>query len=406
MIKKIINSFKKLSKVKKILVITGVIAIGFGIKKLTAKDEDTVVYKTEKVSKGEVVSLVSETGEITTSGKIDVNSTINGMVEEVYVKNGDTVKSGQNLYKVKSSASDIDKAESYFTYVSAKNSLESAKANLYTLQAKMFGEWDEFVENAEKDEYDENHTENRNLPEYHIPEKEWLAAEAGYKNQQQVIAATQTNLNKAWLNYQAVTSGTVKSPIEGVVANLSINTGQEVSTDDVSLMIKNRGDTWVKLAVSETDVSEIKARQKASVSVDAVKKLEIEGIVDRVDDVGTDSSGIITYNVYVNVGQVDESVRAGMTVQIDIETQRVEDSLVVTNSAVKTYQGSKAVQIIDERTGELLYKPVKIGVVGDTKTEIVLGLEEGEEIVIGQTTTSSQTSTSNSGFIGLPGMGH
>ncbi len=402
MIKKILGKFKKLSKKKKIVLAIVLVGAIYGINKMTGKKEESVSYKTEKVSKGGVVSLVSETGEITTSGKVDVNSTINGMVEEVYVKNGDSVKSGQKLYKVKSSASDIDKANAYSTYMSAKTSLESANTSLYTLQAKMFGEWDEFVENAEKDEYDDSHTENRNLPEYHIPEKEWLAAEANYKNQQQVIAQAQSSLNKAWLSYQAVTSGTVKAPIEGVIANLSINTGQEIATNDVSLMIKNSGDTWVKLAVSENDVSELKTGQRAVVSVDAISELEIEGIVDRIDEIGTDTSGIITYNVYVNVGKIDESVRAGMTVQIDIETQKVEDVLTITNSAIKTYQGSKAIQIIDVKTGELLYKPVKIGIEGDARTELVSGLSEGEEIVVGQ--ASSTSSDTNSGFMTMPGM--
>lgn len=243
-----------------------------------------------------------------------------------------------------------------------------------------------------------------NDPTYIQQHADWLAAEANYLNQQQVIKKAQVALSAAWLSYQEVTSGIIKSPISGTIANLALSAGQEVNPETIALMIKNNSDSWAKLAVSESDISDIQAGQKATVIVDALKGSEIEGIVDRVDDIGTDTSGIITYNIYVNLGQVEENIKAGMTVQIDIETKSAQDVLAVTNSAIKTYQGEKAVQVLDKKSGELLYIPVEIGIVGDSKTEILKGISEGDEIITSQTTDSSQDSGSSGGILPMGGM--
>lgn len=117
---KIIEKFKKLSKRNKILLLIGLVLIAILLSKTLGSKKEAVTYKTEKVKKGNVVSLVSETGEILTSGKADINSTITGVVEEVYVKNQDMVKSGQSLFKVKSTASQAEKSTAYSSYLGVK----------------------------------------------------------------------------------------------------------------------------------------------------------------------------------------------------------------------------------------------------------------------------------------------
>ncbi|RLC35071.1 hypothetical protein DRH14_01655 [Candidatus Shapirobacteria bacterium] len=389
---KIIKKFKKLSKRNKTLLIVGLVIIIILINQTAEKKEKKITYKRELVKKGKVVSTVSETGEILTTGKVNINSTITGMVEDVYIKNGDIVKNGQSLFKVKSTASQAEKTTAYSTYLGAKNALESAKSVQHSLQSTSFSANQKFINDAVARDLLEND------PTYIQQRADWLAAEANYLNQVQIIKKAQVALNAAWLNYQAVTSGTIKAPIKGTIANLAVSIGQEVNSNTIALMIRNDSNSWAKLAVSESDISNIEVGQKATVLIDALKGIEIEGTVDRVDDIGTDTSGIITYGVYINLGQVEKKIKAGMTVQIDIETKRVENVLVVSNSAVKTYQGEKTVQVLDKESGGLLYIPVKIGIVGDSKTEILNGISEGDEIIIGQTTSSTKNSSDKKGM--------
>jgi multidrug efflux pump subunit AcrA (membrane-fusion protein) len=391
--KNLIAKSKKLSKKKKIILFFVLIVLSFFAYKTFFKKTDEIVYKTEKVKKGTIVSLVSDTGEILTSGKVDIPSTITGIAENVYVKNGDIVTANQKLFSVKSTASQAEKSSAYATYLKAKTSLESAENSLLTLESKMWSAHEEYKRIGWDKEWDD--------PTYIQTNRDFLAAEASYKSQQEVIAQTKVSLTNAWLEYQTVAGGDVTAPIAGTIANLSVSPGQQVKTGDVSVMIKNDTDSWAKLSVSEGDIGKIAVGQTATVYVDAISDSQIEGIVDRFDDIGSDTSGIITYNVYLNLGRVEETVKAGMTVQIDIETAKAEDVLLVSNTAIKTYQGVKSVQVLDEDLGEPLYLPVEIGIVGDTQTEIKKGISEGQEIIVSQSSTSDSGSSSST----FPGAG-
>ena len=60
------------------------------------------------------------------------------------------------------------------------------------------------------------------------------------------------------------------------------------------------------------------------------------------------------------------------------------------------------VQILDKNTGELIYLPIKVGIVGPIKSEIVSGLEEGQEVVVSSGESSSKDSGSS--LIKVPGV--
>jgi HlyD family secretion protein len=115
--------------------------------------------------------------------------------------------------------------------------------------------------------------------------------------------------------------------------------------------------------------------------VDALDDKEYQAEVKRVDEVGTVESGVVSFNFYLALNESDLMVRQGMTVQAEITTSEKQDVILVKNEAIKPYQGGKAVQVIG-KTGNLIYKPVEVGIRGVNKSEIVSGLEVGEEIVI------------------------
>lgn len=398
---------KSLSIFKKVVIVGAILISIFFLFNQSGNKKHEPSYKVQKIKQGTIVNVVSETGEIMTSGKTDVSSSINGIVEELYVDNGDVVEKGQNLYKVNSTATDQQRAKAYSDYLKAKADLETAKANQYGLQADMFEEWDEFKELAESDDYEDSdgnpRYENRALPEFHIPEKEWLEAESIYINQEQVVAQNQAALNNAWLLYQATTDGIVTAPANGTIANLSIALSQYIDTSTTSLVIDSKQDTWIKILLNEADISTVKKGQKATISVDVLKNEEFIGVVERVDEFGSTENGVVTYGVYLSLSDPKNIVKPGMTVQADIETQRKENVLIVPNSAIKPHQGSKAIQIIDKKTGQIRYQPIKVGIVGTTTSEVIGGLKEGQEIIISQTQSEDDAQQgSGRGMFGPP----
>lgn len=390
LISELFDKFKLLSLKKKIVVIIVifiVLATGWQtFSNLTKKPP----YTLTKATVENLSEIVSETGNIVTNGKTEVFSPTNGVVEEVFVENGQIVAKGEELFKVESSATEQEKQAAYSTYLTAQTVLNSAKSTLSTYQSAMFDAWDTYKTLAENDTYENSDgtpkNDQRSLPEFHIAQKNWFAAEAKYKDQQTAIAQGQAQVASTYALYQATQNSIVKAPIAGIISNLSITKGNSVNIKSLTntipvLTVANFSSTEVVLALSESDIVKVKRGQKALIDVKAVKEKKYEGVLERVDYVGTETGGVIKYFVYIKVLNPDDNLRPGMTADVDIVTKSLSNVLVVPNSAVKPYQGKKAVRVVDKVTKQIKYIPVETGVKGESKTEIIKGLNEGQEVI-------------------------
>lgn len=379
---------KNLSSKMKIVVVVVVLAIIYAIFSF-GKGDPEISYKTEEVKKGNIVNIVSETGEISTTSKTSVMSSIKGIVTNVYVENGDKAIRGQNLFSVTSTATQEERAISYSTFQSAASALNIAKNTYLSKEATAYRVLDDVS----------GHDEDETLTQRETR----IAAESTRDSAYDSMKAAEATHAKAWLAYQATIDGTVKATANGTIANLSIAQGQGVNETSDALVIESDGNTWIELAVNETDIPTVKKGQVTTISIDALKNKEFTGTVERVDSIGTVTSGIVTYNVYVLINESDQEMKPGMTAQVDIQTQKKENVLVVLNSAIKPYQGGRAVQILDKKTNELIYLPIEVGIVGPTKSEVVNGLEEGQKIILSQSETTSKEGGSGGSILRVPG---
>lgn len=390
-IKSLTNRFRHLSLKKKILVILGILILFIVISQVISNATKEPPYTEAVVTKGNIIEVVTETGNITTSGRTDIYSPTNGIVENVFVANGETVIEGQELFTVKSTATEQEQKNAYANYLAAVASANTAKSTADSLRAQMYGEWDSFRNLATNDTYEESdgtpNEQKRESAEFQIAQDEWQAAEAKYKDQQTVQAQAQAQVSSTWLLYQATQNATVTAPISGRVSNLAATIGSSVTinipTQPVSpvLVLSENNTTEVHLPLSETDIAKVRPGQEAAIEISAVHDKTYKGIVTRVDDIGTNIQGVVEYTVYLQIIDPDPRLRPGMTADVDIITSKLEDVLVVPNAAVKPYQGGRAVRAVDSKTGEIIYIPVKIGIRGESNTEIISGLNEGQSII-------------------------
>src|SRR5260221_12759835 len=119
------------------LIILGLLYFGYTkyFKKTTAATQT----QTAQVTKGTIVSSVSASGSILTSNVLPITSSAAGVVSQVLVKDGDHVTKGQKIAKIElDPAGAQNNASDYASYLSAKNNLDSAKTNQYSLQSAMF----------------------------------------------------------------------------------------------------------------------------------------------------------------------------------------------------------------------------------------------------------------------------
>lgn len=383
--------FKKTRRRNKIItIVVLVIALFF----LTAPiRESAPEYTTIPVTVGTVSDLVSESGNVTSSGRFDVYPTSTGYIEEVYVQNGDTVESGANLFKVKSTATQQEKASAYVDYTNALATLNAAKSKMNSLQSALFKANQAFL----NDKGVSNPSDAQKVdPKYVQQKADWLQAESDYNNQAAVIGAAQAGLNKAAIAYQATQDSITVAPAAGTIANFSAALGEKVtaatSTSPTLVVLSGISTPTIKIAFNEVDVNKLKIGQKATITFDAFRDKKYAGTVKTIDTAGTNTNGVITYNVTVGITNPDPNIKTEMTATVSIETAKHTNVLTVPNSAIKPYKGGKAVIVqgadrenqVKNKAGKVVpfhYVPVKVGLKGITTTEITSGVQEGTKVV-------------------------
>ncbi len=398
--------FLSLSFKKKLLVVGIIVVIAIVIGVIVRNNANNSGYVFENVQKTNLSEVVSESGEIVSNGDAAVYSPTNGYIAEMYVQNGQQVKKGQNLFKVISNATEQEKQTAYASYLSAKATLEADTASLYSLQSSMFAAWKVYTDLATNSTYQNSDgspvTSNRVLPAFTTAQDDWFAAESKYKNQQGVIAKDNASVASSWTAYQATQTTTITAQMDGTVANISAGSGDSVAVQSLLdpsptpvLLLTNDTMTTAKISVGQSNIAKIQKGQKIVILPDAYKDKTYTGTVLRIDSIGQNAAGVVTYNVYAQVDDNDNQLRAGMTFDVDITTKEVKNVLTVSNGAIVLYQGGKAIRILKNNT--VTYIPVIIGVKGLDRTEIVKGVTENQQIISALTNVTA----TRPGLLGL-----
>ena len=126
------------------------------------------------------------------------------------------------------------------------------------------------------------------------------------------VESAQTDLNNS----------VIRSPIDGVVIRRNTDVGQTVAasfqTPDLYLLAKDLRKMVIQTSVSEADVGLIKAGQAVRFVVDAYPEREFEGKVQQFRLNATNTAGVVTYTIIVDVENPDELLKPGMTAQTRI----------------------------------------------------------------------------------------
>jgi HlyD family secretion protein len=393
--------FSFLWRYKIYTIIIGIIFILIWKKNNSGQD-----YTYDTVTKSDITEQVSETGNLQLQGQASIISPIEGIVNQIFVNNGTYVGAGRSLFSIRSNATEIERAAAYASLLTAQSNLKVAKEANGTGQAA--------IDSARATYYDaqvnyhnieqwfshgyKSATTGRHYTQTDVDAAKASldAAQKGVTNAEQALAdtearvmAAQSTLDSAQETYDSKNVYTVKTARAGTVYNVSVNMGDKVSPTATTpaMIIAGSKTLEFKAQINENEIAKLREGQVASITVDAVKDKAFEGLIESIDTIGTNTAGVITYNVCFSVKQGDENIRSGMSGNVDVVTNEHKNVLTVANSAIKPYQNGKAVQVVDTskpkqgKTPALKYIPVKIGIKGVERTEITEGLTEGMQVV-------------------------
>lgn len=449
-------AFKKtvggLSLKKKIIFSLIVIALGIGIWQLVTRlQTKKVTYETATATKGTLVVSTAASGTITSGNYTNITTKVSGTVKKVYVSNGDTVKKGQKLADVTLDEYATERqASAWVSYLSAVEAVKDTKTAKVTADLKMWTDrqalldaettYNSMVAGAWNPKTNAEYTYNEKA----IVTKQFQAAQLTFDSDQTKYndsdadtANAQANVSSALEDYQE-NSATIVAPAAGTVSDLALFEGLAVaansstssttgstivSSQTVGKINDPNGQLIATVTMTETDVLNIKANQKVTITLDAYSDMTFTGKVLAVNTSGSVSSSVTSYPVTILLDQVSVPIYPNMAINADIITTSIADAIMVPSTAITTTNGTSNVQIM--KNGKPVVTTVEIGTANDTYTVIKSGVSEGDTVVTstivaststtddatslftGTTTSSSSskttTKTSTSSFSGMGG---
>ncbi len=232
---------------------------------------------------------------------------------------------------------------------------------------------------------------------------------------QRVTAVTAAQIKYSDI-VQTLANYTVVAPFDGIVAKILVQkTDSASSGSSVVTMLTNQ--QLATITLNEVDAAKVKPDQKVTLTFDAIEGLTMTGRIANVSALGTVTQGIVNYTTKIVFDTQDPRIRAGMSVSASVVIDTRSDVVLVPNAAVKTSGSQQYVQFLDNVSptgtasgspvsGTIRRQTVQIGLANDSETEIVSGVNEGDQVVIqiiAPSTATTPAATSNSA-IRIPGI--
>ncbi len=204
--------------------------------------------------------------------------------------------------------------------------------------------------------------------------------EANLKQAQIALQKAQIAVDQAQL---AVDKASLLAPFDGVIATSNLVIGEVPSVTKPAFVFINDDVYYVDLAIDESDISDVKVGQTASVAIDALGDEPITGKVTRVSWTPTRNGTLVTYAVRVALSESDAPVRADMTATATITTENLRDVLVLPNRFIRIDRNTqRAYATVQTDDGTYQEVEIELGLRNDTDTQILGGLHPDQRVVL------------------------
>jgi len=414
----------------------GVVLVALTVGAIVKKREAVVTIQTEKVGRRNLTEIVVASGKIQPVVQVKINPEVSGEIIELPVKEGQCVKKGDLLVKVKPDFYIATRNQADAGYKSSLAGKATAEAQLRKAEAEYKRNEDLFRQKLiSASAFDE-------------VKAAYDVAEASLTNAEHQVEMARANLASA---DESLAKTTIVSPLTGTISKLNSQLGERVlgtiqNVGTEIMTIADLNEMEARVDIGEVDVVLINPGESVRLEVDAFKDRKFSGTVTEIANSSStmmpgmqnnNNQDATKFGVKIRIKE-KESFRPGMSVTAEIETRSRTNALAVpiasvttrlpketakqsnagtngaadlpeangsaaktnslaanTNSpaaegtnniakADKKSKEAKPIEVVFVVEGERVKMvPVKIGISDDTHWEIVEGLKEGQEVVSG-----------------------
>jgi HlyD family secretion protein len=378
-----------------------------------------VDYKTTEVDQGDLVQVVTATGQLNPVTNVQVGCQISGIIDKIFVDYNSKVTNGQLIAR-------IDPATYQANVAEAAGDVSNAQA---TLELSV--------------------VETKRAEELHkaslISQSDYDKAVADLHQSQATLLIKQATLQK---NQVDLDHTLIYAPVDGIVISRNVDVGQTVaasfSAPTLFVIANDLSRMQIDALVSESDVGGVETNERVNFSVDAFPTRTFHGTVVQVRNAPQTNQNVITYDTVIGVNNADLKLKPGMTANVSIVIAQTNNVLKIRNSALRFHPdpatngmaqsggqkqaenakpgtgdarpgGAKADAAPADRSTRTVYVPVKgvdgkieslkqvqikTGINDGIYTQVVDGLKEGDEVVIGLNLTGNTAAGPSSPFNG------
>lgn len=405
------------------VIVLGVVAVAAAWYLHRGEGSNTA-FRTVPVTRGDLLASISATGTVEPEEVIDVGAQVAGRIVSFGTDaNGNTVdytspvEANTVLAKIDDTVYAAQAAEATALLEQAKASLQVAQANLGQANAKLDQaqrDWDRAQKLGPSEALAQTSYDSYKAA-YDVAKASVAVSEATIEQAQAFVVQAEAASQRAQQNLDYCT---IRSPVNGVIIDRRVNTGQTVvaslNAPSLFLLAKDLHRMQVWVAVNEADIGKIRAGQPVMFTVDAFPGEQFAGQVGKVRLNAQMTQNVVTYTVEIVTDNSSGRLLPYLTANVHFELDRHKNVLHVPNAALRWTPSPD--QILpgasqasgppsegggqgSPNTGGVLWvvdgkyvRPISVraGLSNDTDTEVQgKDLTEGLEVVAGIQTLSA-----------------
>jgi HlyD family secretion protein len=426
---------------KNILITLAVVIAGAAVvgANLYFKRDKGVSVTTETIRTRDLEAVVSASGKIQPKRSVNISSDTVGRVVNLMVNEGDRVKAGQFLLQIdpRTLQARVDQEVASLraneaSLAQMQQSIETGKAQLELFRQTLVRQQDLWKQQLTPRDQLDKAINDVKVAESSLAEREKTAA-----SQVSRIAQERATLDSAQYDLSRVR---IASPIDGIVTKRSIEEGEMVmvgtmnNAGTVLMTLADMSIIQAEVEVDETNIPNVKLGQPAKITIDAIPDKTFKGHVSEIGNsplqtttAGTTGTQATTFKVEVILDEAVPEVRPGFTCTADITTATRQSvpAVPIPSVAVReltydangqvikepqdnkrrrrnssgsvvdpvasaaelkpgeTRKETEGVFVVRDKSKNVEFVPIKLGIAGDKYFEILSGLKRGDQVVTG-----------------------
>jgi len=379
-------------RLKSVLIaLLAVAAVGFASRNLIF-GKPVEAYE---ATRGDLVQTVVASGRIMTPQRVSIGAVITERVARIPVEEGQTVHRGDVLIE-------LDDTDERAAVAQAQANVAQAEAKLRQLREVALPAAEQALAQAQANAlqahqaYDRTKTlqergfigqsqlddARRNLD---VADSQLRAARLQVETNGPAgsdFALAQTALEQARANLRSaqakLAQTVIHAPVDGVLIARSVEAGNVVQAGKELMLLAPAGETQVVVEIDERNLAQLALGQKALGSADAFPGQRFAAELVYINP-GIDAQrGSV--EVKLKVTNAPAFLRQDMTASVDIEVGRRADTVIVPTETVRDATG-KQPWVLAIRGWRAVRQPVKLGLRGDSRIEVLEGVEPGDELI-------------------------